>query len=200
MLAFHVEAWQSTSVELQHGRNLPIDAWFGTASGSITARFSPEFWQAAPQSASPTKHVYTNRAANLAKNWADVDFVTRLGAKGWRGPIAPRALLERLLLVKGVRIGDYGKDAALLSKQSTTFWFSGDLTISVYHEQFEDDPEKSMPIGRFPLLSVSPTSANAGTPMIFFSSEYDHFSVDLQWFAPSGLPTLRLERLFVKIV
>ena len=100
--------------------------------------------------------------------------------------------------------GGYGGSVPILSATAPASWLdqSLDLTVAIYHEQFEDDPDSgALPVGRFPLKVYPETSGklpSSGDATEWFPGGYLHFSVDFQWYSRSGVSLLRLERIFVR--
>ena len=88
---------------------------------------------------------------------------------------------------------------SILSLVNSDKKFSQQLSVQVWHEQFIDAPDRADPISRFPSFQKTIEANQPDSSATWFEADYDHFSVDFQWFAPSGLPLLRLERLFVEV-
>lgn len=201
LLAFESQVWDPMSCSFSHGRNLPYSRWFN--DGSENPFFAPEFWMYANQAAAPARLVLMRSAANQSRHWRAGDGrVVKLGVE-WRNEQRVADLLMRLLRAPGVVIGDsqetYGGKEPILSDAAADKWFQQELSITVFHEQFEDDPASADPVGRVPIHS----SNNLEKPNykesseVWFKDGYDHFSVDFQWFGRSGTSLLRLERIFV---
>jgi hypothetical protein len=195
LFSFRTEVWEPKRLELLHGRNLRYDAWgAGETAAPAEPVFNNAFWQAAPQAGSPTRHALTKAYSNEAADWSRADRKIGLPT-GWRGQRTAQDLIRTLLFNNAMTIR--GLDAGpILSPGAQAKLFQRELSISVYHEQFDDDPGGgASPAGRLLLLSQGFRSATDAAE--FFDEMYDHFSVDFHWYSSSGLSLLRLDRLFV---
>jgi hypothetical protein len=207
LLALRTTVWRPSMLDFRQGRNLPYDKWFDDKQADRRPRFAPEFWMANSPTAAPTRLGLNRYARNLAGHWTSrTGHVVKLKAD-WRGERLLKDLFAALLRSAGVRIGDgessFGGQAPILSDGAVAMWLSQELSVVVYHEQFEDDPDGgALPIGRFPLHALPGQLGGKPTPAskaVWFPAGYQHFSVDFQWFTASGVSLLRLERMFVRV-
>jgi hypothetical protein len=202
LIGFETSVWRPVEAHLSQGRNVPEARWVGQADPLDTPRFAPEFWQSAAQDGAATRHVLTNRAkANQPSDWHKPGHVIRLDAN-WRNPRTAKELVERLLFTPGVAIGDYHPTGGILHPSSRSLIFSQELSVQVYHQQFEDDPTEpqALPISAIatPIYAAIPANpANEPLAQNWFDPRYDHFSVDFRWFAPNGTSLLSLTNVFV---
>lgn len=207
LLALRTTVWRPSMLDFRQGRNLPYDKWFDDKQADRRPRFAPEFWMANSPTAAPTRLGLNRYARNLAGHWTSrTGHVVKLKAD-WRRERLLTDLLATLLRSAGVRIGDgessFGGQAPILSNGAVAMWLSQELSVVIYHEQFEDDPDGgALPIGRFPLHALPGQLGSKPTPAskaVWFPAGYQHFSVDFQWFTASGVSLLRLERMFVRV-
>jgi hypothetical protein len=200
LFSFRAEVWSPVELEFTQGRNLDYRPW-GVAAGSGESEpdhvFASEFWQAAPQSAAPSRHALAKDFSNAALIWTRQGrYIAGLDGT-WRGQVEVEALLKRLLLDRNVTIDGLQTSGSILSGTAQAK-FSPPVQISVFHEQFDDEVlgSRTGPVGRF-LLS-SRRFASPKEKHDFFPPEYDHFSLDFAWYSSSGLALLRLGRIFVQ--
>jgi hypothetical protein len=204
LIALQTGVWRPIDATVRHGRNLPYERWGDVGTGSPW--FAPEFWLGAAQAAAPTRFALVRQASNGTAQWKKAGHTVEL-EDSWRGMHAVGKLLLRMLRAPGVLVGEgtadhpvYGGRNGVLGSDAEASWLNAELNVVVYHEQFEDDPDRAQPVSRFPLSIYPPNSATVASEadkMEWFPAGYDHFSVDFQWYAPSGTSLLRLERMFV---
>ncbi len=211
LIGFETQVWAPVEAELSQGRNLPQDRWAGAAAAPDAARFAPQFWQSVAQDAPASRHSLQRRlAVNDPAQWKKRPtasdprtHVVKLDAT-WRNARTPRELLEMLLLDTKVAIGSEYASPTVLSAASKTRLFDQQLSIQIAHEQFGEDPSIFVePLGNFPLeqnLLVDRQPPAEPGKQKWFDQLYDHFSVSLRWFAPSGTNLLALERIYVEFV
>lgn len=196
--------WKARQLELQHGRNMRYDQWPSSGGGSGSAFqpeavFAPEFWQAAAQATNPGRHPLARTLENSANHWHQSGYNLLL-RNDWRGAKSAGDLLTRLLANPSMTIDGLPLGNGILDPKEAASRFSETLHVSVYHEQFVEEPfpagRQAEPIGRF--LTRSPfTFKEASDTVKFFAPEYDHFSIDFAWYSKSGMPMLLLRRIFV---
>lgn len=202
LVGFATSVWNPVEARLTQGRNVPEARWTGQAEQLDTPRFAPEFWQSAVQEGAATRHALTDRAkANQSSHWGKPDHVVRLDPS-WRKPRTTKELIDRLLFTPGVAIGDHHPSGGILHPSSRERIFSQELSVQVYHQQFEEDPNEP---GALPFSAIA-TPNHAAIPanpasepqaQTWFDPRYDHFSVDFRWFAPNGTSLLSLTNIFV---
>ena len=194
LVAFRVDVWAPVEMVLSQARNFPGDGW--PNADPDRPRFSDEFWQVAPQSSPATRLEITRTIANKPEDWR-AGHVVNLPASDWRGKeVALKRLTQKLLFSSGVGVGDHDGSTALLATGTNITPVGRTFRVAVFHEQFDEDVALGVPTaGRFPLSDRK--YDNLETSETWFPEEYSKFSIDFQWLADSGLPLLRIERIFV---
>jgi hypothetical protein len=195
-VAFQVDVWAPVEMVLSQARNFPGDGW--PDADPDRPRFSDEFWQVAPQSSPPTRVEITHQLSNGLDDWR-AGHVVRLAAADWRGKSKPlKELVQRLLFSPGVGVGDHDGATPLLAPGTKLTPAGRTFRVAVFQQQFDQDVALGAPTaGRF-FLSDKEYS-DLETAAVWFPNEYSQFSVDFQWFADSGLPLLRIERIYIDL-
>lgn len=203
LVGFEIDVWAPVKASFKQGRNVSDVLWTSGAQKINTPRFAPEFWQSATQEGIATRHALGGIAkANSASHWSKQGHVVKLDAT-WRNSKTPRELLHCLLFKAGVAIGDYRPQAGILHSSSRPLIFSQELSIQVFHQQFDVDPDEAgaIPFSAIALPSNVVIPANPITEPVaqqWFDLRYDHFSLDFNWFAPNGTRLLSFSNVYVK--
>ncbi|KPL66747.1 hypothetical protein SZ64_00695 [Erythrobacter sp. SG61-1L] len=196
LCSFETEVWSRRRLEILHGRNLDYSDWNGSINGLPDAVFGKEFWQAAPQASRPSQYTLARHFENIPEDWGESERTSELD-DSWRPSRSAKELIELMLRTSGKTIRGLEGAPAILSPASISKLLSHELNISIYHEQFEDDPATGAePVGRIMLESRRITNIDA--EFAFFDRDYDHFSVDFDWYSRSGVAVLQLRRLFAQ--
>lgn len=203
LVGFETSVWRPIEARLIQGRNVPEARWTGGAELIDTPRFAKEFWQSAAQEGTATRHALTNREkGNKPSDWGKLGRVVKLDPS-WRGNRTARQLVDRMLFTAGIAVGDHAPKDGILHPTSKDLVFTQELSIQVYHQQFDQEPSDpgAEPFSAIATRGHAAIRANSGEelkPRVWFDPRYDHFSVDFRWFAPNGTNLLSLTSLYVR--
>ncbi len=207
LLSFIGDVWNPVEWELSQGRNLPLAPWIDPSQtkDDVPPPFAPEYWQAAAQMTPKTRQPLAKVYVNSPNHWHEPRHRLRLSKRDWQDRVrSPEDLLDALVFNNELTVGDALRHATIFATLSKVKLFTLDLSITVFQEQFAVDPAEvpdAEPMKeRYPLRNTYIAVGDGHEMRIWFPADYTTFSIDLQWFAKSGLSAMRIERLFVEIV
>lgn len=177
------DVWSDVGFALRQSRNA------GQRLGGY--RFDPYFATTAVPSTPPARHRPTKAAKNLPSDWRPKRILK-----------LPNRKMDLQKLLAMISEADVGNHSETLFTPVTALSSGYRLVVSVWAEQFQRPQwagTTNEPDGRhLPWAMAYDMTADGlkAAPDVEFTMNARHFSIDLQWWTPSGESAMRLERVF----